>query len=179
MFGDPTAYERFMGAWSVLLAPVFLDAVRLDALRPPTRVLDLGSGTGNLARSVAVRWPKCEVVGVDPTQGFVDAARHRAGSDGHAERLRFELGVADDLPLRDDAVDAALSLLVLTFVPDPHAATREMLRVTRPGGVLAAAVWDYGQGMTMLRTLWDAAARLDPLVVGQDEASAPLGTASG
>ena len=68
MFGDAAAYERFMGRWSVRLAPVFLDAVGMPH---PRRVLDLGSGTGNLTRAVAERWPECEVVGVDPSPPFV------------------------------------------------------------------------------------------------------------
>jgi SAM-dependent methyltransferase len=93
--------------------------------------------------------------------------------------VRFELGDADDLSLGADSVDAALALLVLTFVPDADRAVAQLRRVTRPGGVLAAAVWDYGERMQMLRTLWDAAARLDPTVVGQDEATMPLGRPGG
>ena len=76
-------------------------------------------------------------------------------------------------------MDAALALLVLNFVPDADRAVAEMRRVTRPGGVLAAAVWDYGERMQMLRILWDAAARLDPTVAGRDEATMPLGRPGG
>ena len=179
VFGDAQAYERFMGRWSMLLAPALLDVVRVDAWRAPGRVLDVGSGTGHLARAVADRWPECEVVGVDPAPGFVEAARARADAEGEAHRIRFEHGEAGALPLDDDSVDAALALLVLNFVPDPERAMAEMLRVTRPAGVLAAAVWDYGGGMGMLRALWDAAVRLDPLVSGQDEATMPLGRPGG
>lgn len=179
MFGDATAYERFMGRWSALLAPAFLDVVHLDAVRAPGRVLDVGSGTGHLARAVAARWPRCEVVGVDPAPGFVEAALSHVHADGTSPRVRFELGEAGDLPVDDGSVDAALSLLVLNFVPDAGRAMAEMRRVTRPGGVVAAAVWDYGGGMGMLRTLWDAATRLDPSVVGQDEATMPLGRPGG
>lgn len=174
MFGNARAYERFMGRWSVQLAPRFLDEV---AMPEPRRVLDLGCGTGNLTRTVAERWPRCEVVGVDPSAPFVEAARERAALLG--PRVRFELGEADDLSLEDGSVDAALALLVLPFVPDADRAVAQMLRVTRPGGVLAAAVWDYGERMQMLRTLWDAAARLDPTVIGQDERTMPLGHPGG
>ncbi|HET7820695.1 MAG TPA: methyltransferase domain-containing protein [Ornithinibacter sp.] len=174
MFGDARAYDRFMGRWSQELAPRFLDAVELGE---PTRVLDVGCGTGNLTRAVAERWPGCQVVGVDPSVPFVEAARERAGLV--ASRVRFEVGEAGNLPLDDDSVDAAVALLVLTFVPDADRAVAQMRRVTRPGGVLAAAVWDYGERMQMLRTLWDAAARLDPTVVGQDEATMPLGRPGG
>ncbi len=174
MFVDAVAYERFMGRWSARLAPAFLDELGMPE---PQRVLDLGCGTGNLTRAVAERWPGCEVVGVDPSVAFVAAARKRAVSRGG--RVRFEVGGADALPLDDASVDAALALLVLTFVPDADRAVAQMQRVTRPGGVLAAAVWDYGARMQMLRTLWDAAARLDPTVVGQDEATMPLGRPGG
>lgn len=179
MFGDPAAYERFMGRWSVLLAPAFLDAVGLDRSGPPSRVVDVGSGTGHLARAVAERWPGSEVVGVDPAAGFVEAARARAEAEGNAHRVRFEPGEAGALPLDDGCVDAAVALLVLNFVPDPDRAMAEMCRVTGPGGVVAAAVWDYGRGMGMLRALWDAATRLDPAAVGQDEATMPLGRPGG
>ncbi|HYN67532.1 MAG TPA: methyltransferase domain-containing protein [Ornithinibacter sp.] len=174
MFGDAVAYERFMGRWSARLAPLFLDEVGIP---DPRRVLDVGSGTGNLTRAVAERWSGCEVVGVDPSAAFVEAARQRAV--GRGGRVRFEVGRADALPLEDASVDAAVALLVLTFVPDADRAVSEMRRVTRPGGVLAAAVWDYGERMEMLRTLWDAAARLDPTVVGQDEGTMPLGRPGG
>lgn len=174
MFGDAQAYERFMGRWSARLAPRLLGALGMPE---PGRVLDVGSGTGNLARAVAGRWPGCAVVGVDPSAAFVEAARERCAD--LAPRVRFEVGQAGDLPLDDDEVDAALALLVLNFVPDADRAVEQMRRVTRPGGVLAAAVWDYGGGMRMLRVLWDAAARLDPTVVGQDEATMPLGRPGG
>jgi SAM-dependent methyltransferase len=174
VFGDAAAYERFMGRWSVRLAPVFLDAVGMSK---PQRVLDLGSGTGNLTRAVAERWPGCEVVGVDPSPPFVEAARQAAAD--LAPRVRFEVAHAEQLPLGDGSVDAALALLVLNFVSDPDRALAELRRVVRPGGTLAAAVWDYGGRMEMLRRLWDAAARLDPSVVGQDEATMPLGRQGG
>ena len=174
MFGDAAAYERFMGRWSARLAPAFLDELRMP---DPQRVLDVGSGTGNLTRAVAERWPGCEVIGVDPSVAFVEAARKRA--IGRGGRVHFEVGSADALPLDDASVDAALALLVLTFVPDADRAVAQMQRVTRPGGLLAAAVWDYGARMEMLRTLWDAAARLDPGVVGQDEGTMPLGRPGG
>ena len=80
------------------------------------------------------------------------------------------------LPFADDAFDRTLSMLVLNFVPDPAAALQQMIRVTRPGGVVAAAVWDYGEGMQMLRTFWDAAVALDPAAAPRDERHMPLCT---
>jgi len=172
VFGDAQAYEQFMGRWSAPLARRFLDELGMPR---PGRVVDVGCGTGNLSRAVAERWPGCEVVGVDPSPAFVEAARE--GTADLGSRVRFEPGRAEELPLDDGSVDAALSLLVLNFVPHPAPAMAEQCRVTRPGGILAAAVWDYGRGMSMLRALWDAAARLDPQVTGQDEATMPLGRA--
>lgn len=152
MFGDAAAYERFMGRWSTLLAPPFLDRVLADG--HPQRVCDVGCGTGNLSAALLARDPGCRVTGVDPSAPFVEAARDRLDGAGR----RFVVGTAEALPLDDDEVQAALSLLVLNFVPDPDAAAREMRRVTAPGGVVGATVWDYASGMTMLRVFWDAAA---------------------
>ena len=72
---------------------------------------------------------------------------------------RFEVGDALALPFPADAFNRTLSMLVLNFVADPAAALHQMVRVTRPGGVVAAAVWDYGDGMQMLRTFWDSGRR--------------------
>ena len=168
MFGDASAYERYMGRWSAALAGPFLEAADLGV---PEAAVDVGCGTGNLALAVAGRWQECAVLGVDPSPAYVRAAADRSAGAG---RVGFVRGTADRLPLRDEAVDAALALLVLNFVPDPVLAVAEMVRVTRPGGVLGAAVWDYGGGMQPLRLFWDAASRLDPTARGQDEGSMPL-----
>lgn len=168
MFTDAEAYDGFMGGWSAALADPFLDAAGLGR---PSVVLDVGSGTGNLAFAVARRWPLSRVVGIEPSAGFVEAATARSPD---ASRVRFEQAGADDVPLGADAVDAALSLLVLNFVPDPERAVAEMSRVTRPGGVVAAAVWDYGGGMRPLRLFWDAVVHHDPSAAARDEATMPL-----
>jgi SAM-dependent methyltransferase len=152
MFGDAQAYERFMGRWSALLAPGFVDAVLPGGV--PEVVCDVGCGTGNLSAELVRRAADCRVHGVDPSPPFVAAATERLGGPGR----RFDVGSALALPLADAEVDAALSLLVLNFVPDPRVAAAEMRRVTRPGGLVGAAVWDYTSGMTMLRVFWDAAA---------------------
>lgn len=157
MFGDAAAYERFMGRWSARLAPAFVDAVLADG-RPPEAVCDVGCGPGALTAELLRRRAGCRVTGVDPAPGFVAAARERLGGPS----VRFVEGSALALPLDDDEVDAALALLVLNFVPDPRAGVAEMARVTRPGGVVAAAVWDYADGMTMLRVFWEAASALRP-----------------
>ena len=90
--------------------------------------------------------------------------------------MRFLVGNAQALELPDDVFDKALSLLVMNFIPDPTKALREMIRVTRPDGVVAAAVWDYGDGMQMLRVFWDEAVALDSTIDARDERHMPLCT---
>ncbi|MFQ6171886.1 methyltransferase domain-containing protein [Oryzobacter sp. R7] len=173
MFVDAASYERFMGRWSAVLAPGFLDAVDLGDGHGV--VVDVGCGTGNLASAVLDRWPDASVVGVDPSEAFVESARRRFGDSG----FRGEVGYAAALPLPDAAADATLALLVLNFLPDPAAGVADMRRVTRPGGVVGATVWDYGGGMAMLRTYWDAAAAVRPDAAAVDEALASPARAGG
>ena len=109
-------------------------------------------------------------VGLDPSREFVDAAQ-RAG-DG--ARVRFQVGDASALPFPDEEFDRVMSLLVLNFVPGASAAVLEMTRVTRPDGIVAAAVWDYGDGMEMLRLFWEEAVALDQAAAERDERRMPL-----
>ncbi len=97
-------------------------------------------------------------------------AQARASSD----RVRFVVGNAQALDLPGAVFDRTLSLLVMNFIPDSTKALREMMRVTRPGGVVAAAVWDYGDGMEMLRVFWDEAVAIDPDIAARDERHMPL-----
>jgi SAM-dependent methyltransferase len=167
MFSEAEAYERFMGRWSRRLAPPF---IAFAGIKDGDRVLDVGSGTGSLALAVLQNAPASRVVGVDPSSAYVAHAQARAGS-GNAT---FEQGDAQRLRFADDSFDAALALLVINFIPDRAAAVAEMARVTRPGGVVAAAVWDYGAGMEMLRFFWDEAVALDPAAGPKDERHMPL-----
>ncbi len=166
MFSESDGYERFMGRWSRRLAPLFVDFAGVE---DSDDVLDVGCGTGALTFAAAAV-PAVRAIGVDPSSEFVRAAQ-RAG-DG--DRVRFQVGEASALPFPDAAFDRTLSMLVLNFVPDPATAVREMVRVTRPDGVVAAAVWDYGDGMAMLRVFWDEAVALDPAAAGRDERHMPL-----
>ena len=153
MFVDGAAYEAFMGRWSRRLAPLL---VAFAGVRDGTDVLDVGCGTGPLSRAVRDVAPQARVTGIDPSAGFVELARAAVPD------ARFEVGDAQVLPFGDASVDAALSLLALNFVPDHVRAAREMRRVTRPGGVVAAAVWDYGDGMEMLYRFWEVACAVSP-----------------
>jgi SAM-dependent methyltransferase len=170
MFSGAEGYERFMGRWSRRLAPLL---VQFAEVREGDSVLDVGSGTGALSVAAAAV-PSVRVTGVEPSEAFVQYAREHAGP-----AVRFEVGDAQRLPFPDASFDRTLSLLVLNFVPDPSAALREMVRVTRPGGVVAAAVWDYGGGMQMLRLFWDEAVALAPQDASRDEARMPLTTRDG
>jgi SAM-dependent methyltransferase len=166
MFSESDGYERFMGRWSRRLAPLF---VTFAGVTEGDRVLDVGSGTGALAVTAAAI-ESVQVTGIERSPAYV----RYAGDNAEADGVRFEIGDAMSLPFSDDAFDRTLSMLVLNFVPDPAAALRQMIRVTRPGGVVAAAVWDYGDGMQMLRTFWGYAVALDPDAAPRDERHMPL-----
>lgn len=147
------AYDRFMGRYSVPLAPLFADfaAVGADA-----RVLDVGCGPGALTAELVGRLGSAHVCAVDPSEQFVAAAqdRHPAVTVRHA--------AAEQLPFADREFDAALAQLVVHFMADPVAGLREMGRVTRRGGVVAACVWDHEGGQGPLSLFWGAARELQP-----------------
>nr|WP_275585922.1 class I SAM-dependent methyltransferase [Geodermatophilus sabuli] len=127
--------------------------------------LDVGCGTGALAGEVLAGSAPARVVGIDRSADFVaHAATHV--TDPRAE---FRQGDAQDLPVADASFDAAVSGLVLNFLPAPGAAVAEMRRGVRPGGVVAAYVWDYADGMQLMRAFWDAAGDLDPAARALDE----------
>jgi SAM-dependent methyltransferase len=162
MFNASAGYERFMGRWSRQLAPHYL---AFAGVKDGDRVLDVGTGTGSVASTLAATFRSSQVTGIDPSAAFIAAARSNAKSD----RERFEVGDAQALALADGAFDKAISLLVLNFVPDAAKALGEMRRVTRAGGVVSAGVWDYDAGMEMLRFFWDEVVALDPAMEPKDE----------
>jgi len=168
MFSDAEAYEKFMGRWSRLVAPLLVD---FSGVPDRGRILDVGSGTGALAFAVAERKPQVHVLGIDPSKEYVEYARSR---NRFRERVDFETGDAQQLRFEDASFDASLSLLVFNFIPDAAKALREVRRVTRPGGPISAAVWDYGEGMRMLRAFWDAAVSVDSQAEKLDERHMPL-----
>jgi SAM-dependent methyltransferase len=147
------AYDRFMGRYSVALAAQLADLAGVGAGQ---RALDVGCGPGALTRELVARLGADHVVAVDPSEPFVAAARERnPGVD-------VRLAAAEQLPSGDDAFDAALAQLVVHFMKDPVAGLREMARVTRPGGAVAACVWDHAGGQGPLSLFWQAVHRLDP-----------------
>ncbi len=150
---DACAYERSMGRWSRMLAEPFLDAC---ALPRGARVLDAGCGTGALAEAIAARDASARIAGVDVSEAFVAAAQARVPGGS------FAVGDITWLGAADGAYDAALSLLVLQFVPDRAGALGELRRVTRAGGLVAAAMWDFIGGFPFLRAFMDSVAALMP-----------------
>jgi SAM-dependent methyltransferase len=147
------AYGRFMGRYSEPLTASF---VAFSSLRPGQRVLDVGCGPGALTSRLVSLVGAAAVAAVDPSEMFVAAARTRLPD------VDIRLAVAEKLPFDDHTFDAALAQLVVHFMDDPVAGLREMGRVTRPGGVVAACVWDQAGGGSPLANFWRAVNALDP-----------------
>jgi len=156
------SYDRFMGRYSTLLAPQFAE---LADVAVGQRVLDVGCGPGALTTELVRLVGSDAVTAVDPSESFVEAARERHPG------VTVERAAAEQLPFRDDAFDAALAQLVVHFMTDPVGGLREMTRVTRPGGLVAACVWDHGGGKGPLSPFWKAVQELDP--AAPDESDLP------
>ncbi len=167
MFSMSAGYERYMGRWSRLLVPGYL---AFAGVKNGDRVLDVGTGTGSLASILEATRGSSEIVGVDPSEGFISYAKKNAKSG----RLRYEVGDAQALQFRDASFDQTMALLVMNFIPDHDKAIGEMRRVTRPQGVVSACVWDYNAGMEMLRFFWDEVVALDPAMTPKDERNMKL-----
>jgi SAM-dependent methyltransferase len=148
-----STYDAFMGRYSVPLAELFADAAGVSS---GDAALDVGCGPGALTGVLVSRLGARAVYACDPAPSFLDAcaARHPG--------VTVVPGRAESLPFQDQVVDRAMAQLVLHFVTDPIRAAAEMTRVTRPGGTVAACVWDFAHGMEMLRAFWDAASSIDP-----------------
>jgi SAM-dependent methyltransferase len=156
------AYEPYVGRWSRAVAHQVLTWLAVPA---GGRWLDVGCGTGALSAVILRDTSPSEVVGIDPSAGYVAYARRRV-TDPQA---RFESADARTLPFPAGAFDAVVSGLVLNFIPDPAAAVAEMARVVRTGGMVGAYVWDYAGGMELMRRFWDAAVARDPAARALDE----------
>jgi SAM-dependent methyltransferase len=146
------AYDRFMGRYSVPLAPQLADFAKVAAGQ---HVLDVGCGPGALTAELVTRLEPDAVAAVDPSESFVAAAQERHPG------VSVQRAAAEELPFEDQAFDAALAQLVVHFMADPVVGLREMARVTREGGVVAACVWDHAGGQGPLSLFWDAARELD------------------
>ena len=167
MFTVSSGYERYMGRWSRLLAPSYIG---FASVKNGERVLDVGTGTGALLSALEVAVPSSELVGIDPSEGFINYAKKNARSG----RVSVEVGDAQALRFRDASFDQTMSLLVMNFIPDHNKAIAEMRRVTRPQGVVSSCVWDYNAGMQSLRFFWDEVVALDPGMAPKDERNMKL-----
>ena len=145
-------YDSFMGRYSRPLAERFADAAGVQ--RGHT-ALDVGCGPGALTAVLVARLGVDDVCACDPTPGFVAECAARLPG------LRVQLGRAEAIPFETGRFDHAMAQLVHHFVSDPDEATREMMRVVRPGGRVSGCVWDFEDGMAMLRAFWDAALAID------------------
>ena len=150
---DAEGYEKLMGRFAGPLANAFLG---FTGWPEGKEILDVGCGTGGLAFALAGRGDNRRIVGIDPAEPYLRYAKDR----NRDPRVSFELGDAESLPFADDSFDCAFAQHVLQFLDDPFPAVCEMRRVVRPGGMVAACLWDGFGGQPGLRMLWDTAAAL-------------------
>jgi SAM-dependent methyltransferase len=155
-------YEPYVGRWSRLVARAFLPWLGVPE---GSRWIDVGCGTGALSQTILESANPQSLQGFDTSSAFVAHAQAHVRD----ERASFIVGDAQSLPVGGARADAAVSGLVLNFVPQPQRAASEMARVVRPGGVVAAYVWDYAGRMEMMRCFWDAAVALDATALALDE----------
>ncbi|MBI4463681.1 MAG: class I SAM-dependent methyltransferase [Acidobacteria bacterium] len=155
-------YEPYVGRWSRLVAVEFLAWL---AVPPDCDWLDVGCGTGALVQTILEHASPRSVKGVDASSAYIEHTRSHVSTT----IATLEIGDAQSLGVDDESFHAAVSGLMLNFVPQPLRAVSEMERVVRPGGIVAAYVWDYAGKMELMRYFWDAAAALDPTAADLDE----------
>jgi SAM-dependent methyltransferase len=155
---SPDAYGRFIGRYSEQLAAGFAD---FAGVRADQQVLDVGCGPGALTAQLVERLGAAAVAAIDPSASFVAATAERFPG------VEVRQGSAESLPYPDNGFDAALAQLVVHFMSDPVAGLTEMARVVRPGGTVAACVWDHAGGGGPLTVFWTAARDLDPAAIDE------------
>jgi SAM-dependent methyltransferase len=155
-------YDAYMGRWSRSLARVFVEWLHT---KPSGHWLDVGCGTGALTSSICENCEPASVLACDPAEPFVAHAQRSVADT----RASFVVAGADALPARQSGFDVIVSGLVLNFLPDAGHAVAAMRERVRPGGIVAAYVWDYESGLQFLRHFWDEAAASDPNASGFDE----------
>jgi SAM-dependent methyltransferase len=162
VWASGNAYEPYVGRWSRLVAKEFLRWLNVPT---QNKWLDVGCGTGALSQAILTTTNPTLVKGLDRSDGFVQYARQKVKD----ERAEFEVGDAQSIPVENDSFDAAVSGLVLNFVPRPEQMVAEMKRAVHAGGIVALYVWDYADRMQLMRYFWDVAAALDPSAADLDE----------
>jgi SAM-dependent methyltransferase len=154
-WGSGGPYEQYVGRWSRKVAREFLNWLDVS---PGRAWGDVGCGTGALVDSILAELNPRSIAAIDRAEGFIAEARRRISDS----RVRFEVGDATSLAWPSGSCDVTVSGLVLNFVSDTDSMAKEMARVTRTGGKVAACVWDYARGMQMMRHFWDVAVELNP-----------------
>lgn len=167
MFAAVDAYDRHVGRYSPKLARKLIE---FAGVKPTDKVLDVGCGPGALTSELVRLLGIDHVAAVDPSPAFLEACRQRHPG------ISAEVASAESLLFGDGEFDICLAQLVVNFMSDPIAGVGEMRRVTRIGGTVGAAVWDYGSGMTLLRTFWDSAAAVNPSGGQRDERNMRMAT---
>jgi ubiquinone/menaquinone biosynthesis C-methylase UbiE len=163
-WGAADAYEAYMGRWSRPVARAFVPWLGV----PPNCVwLDVGCGTGALAEVILELGDPIALAGIDPSADFIAAATQHVTDS----RASFEVGDACALPMENGRFDVVVAGLVLNHIADPATAAAEMVRVARPGGTVAAYIWDYSGEMQMVRFFWEAVAATDPNAADYDPRS--------
>jgi SAM-dependent methyltransferase len=156
------AYEQYVGRWSRVVAKEFLKWLDVEAGLVWGEV---GCGSGALVGSILDGSSPRSIAAVDRSESFLRTARAKV----NAANAHFAVSDAQALAWASNFCDATVSGLVLNFVKDPQAMVAEMVRVTRPGGSVALYVWDYRDGMQMMRHFWDAAIEINPHDATLDE----------
>lgn len=157
-FNDGSAYERFMAPWSRSAGSLFLDWLEQEQ---GLDWADIGCGNGAFAELLLAGWSPASVCAIDPSEAQIAAARRRIS----AERVELSVGDAMALPYADARFDVAVMALVLFFVPDPKKGVAEMLRATKPGGMVASYTWDILRGGTPTQPVWEVMRELGKPVV--------------
>ncbi len=159
---DGTAYEDYVGRWSRLVATQF---VRWLAAPAGAAWLDFGCGSGALTHTILTEGSPGRVIGCDRSGGYIDHARQGLADP----RVEFIVAALPDLPRIDGGFDVSVSGLVLNFLPSPGDALNALIGGIRRGGTIAAYVWDYAEGVQLMRVFWDAAVALDRTAQPLDE----------
>jgi ubiquinone/menaquinone biosynthesis C-methylase UbiE len=162
VWASGTAYEPYVGRWSRLVAREFLAWL---AVLPGSKWLDVGCGPGALSQTILQIAAPTEVKGIDRSEEYIAFVRGQVAD----ERASFEVGDAQALAVDSSTYDATVSGLVLNFVAVPERMVLEMARITKPGGLVGAYVWDYGGKMQLMRHFWNAAVGLNPTAFNLDE----------
>jgi len=156
------AYEKFMGRWSSLVAKKFLNWL---VIPPELNWLDVGCGSGTLTKLILETQKPAKIISIDSSEEFISHAQKILNNPS----VQFKVCKAESLEVESGSIDVVVSGLVLNFIPEPEVAIHEMIKVTKNGGKIGIFLWDYSEGMQMLRYFWNAAIELDDKAKEFDE----------